>query len=256
MEHQSDVPSVETTKSGLIALGGNLGQSEELLQDAIRSLNSHPRLSVQQCSSFYSTVPIGSNAGDRYINAACVFSTTLPPQGVLEACQAVENQLGRTREIHWGPRTVDLDLITYAGQIISTAVLKVPHPACWYRRFVLDPVCEIATEVVHPQFQLTFGELRNRILQRPLSISYATLEKTRQERIQERIRAHFSSGQVQVLNGNISATESAVIQLLTGELPPDHLTPGSLYESTLPRPFEDAILDVLRAALDEPEVNH
>jgi 2-amino-4-hydroxy-6-hydroxymethyldihydropteridine diphosphokinase len=154
----------------LIALGGNVGPVDETIAAAIRLLDARGDTRVVSASSIHRSIPVGDRAGGEFRNAAAEIETQLPPLELLDALQAVESQFGRTREIHWGPRTLDLDLILYGPEIIRLPRLQVPHPACWYRRFVLDPLVEIAPDVVHPDKQRTFAQLRERLLVRPLPV--------------------------------------------------------------------------------------
>jgi 2-amino-4-hydroxy-6-hydroxymethyldihydropteridine diphosphokinase len=107
------------------------------------------------------------------LNAAAELETSLAPLKLLDKLQAVEGDLGRTRSRHWGPRTLDLDLVFWESQIINLPRLVVPHPAAWYRRFVLDPLAEVAPRLVHPVKLVDICTLRERLLARPLRVSFA-----------------------------------------------------------------------------------
>ena len=156
-----------------IALGGNLGEVAATFDLALNQLECAPGVQVALCSRVHSTAPVGNAAGPTFMNAAARLVTGLPPLAVLDLLQAVEANCGRTRDTHWGPRTLDLDVLFYGREILESARLVVPHPACWYRRFVLDPLVEIAADVRHPVKQLTVGELHARLLERPLHVSLA-----------------------------------------------------------------------------------
>ena len=91
----------------------------------------------------------------------------------------------------WGPRTLDLDLILYGDQVIDTPELHVPHPACWYRRFVLDPLVEIAADTIHPVKQASFGELRSRLLPRPLTVAFTGGTPEQRAELARRLRDEF-----------------------------------------------------------------
>lgn len=154
-----------------IASGGNLGNVVESFQAACRFLAEHHDLQLVHCSGIYRTAPVGSAAGSAYLNAASCWETTLSPLELLELLQRAERAAGRTREVHWGPRTLDLDLVQFGEIRVRDSRLVVPHPAAWYRRFVLDPVCEFGHDVLHPLHRKTWGELRRRLLDRPLPVS-------------------------------------------------------------------------------------
>jgi 2-amino-4-hydroxy-6-hydroxymethyldihydropteridine diphosphokinase len=154
-----------------VALGGNVGDVEAAIERALALLHAPPTLSVESRSRAYRTVPVGSNAGPSdFLNAAARLETTLSPRELLERLLAVERELGRTREVHWGPRTIDVDLIYYDGAVIDEDGLRIPHPRAWQRRFVLDPLCEIAAEFVDPERQLSVAALRDRLMVRPLPV--------------------------------------------------------------------------------------
>jgi 2-amino-4-hydroxy-6-hydroxymethyldihydropteridine diphosphokinase len=157
----------------LVSLGGNLGDVRATFRDAIESLRRHPHIQAVHASRTFSTPPVGDDAGDPFLNAAAELTTSLEPLPLLELLQATEQQLGRVRTLHWGPRTLDLDLLTFDDLNIYHPRLKLPHPGCWYRRFVLDPLVEIAADVVHPEKEATFFRLRERLLVRPLQVSIA-----------------------------------------------------------------------------------
>lgn len=156
-----------------IALGGNLGNVEETFDRAIRRLDESDAVRVVGRSEIFRSAPVGEHAGEEFRNAAAILETELPPLELLDQLQAVETECGRTRQLHWGPRTLDLDLILHGAETIDHPRLTVPHPAAWYRRFVLDPLVQIAADVVHPVKQVTIGELRQRLLVRPLPIAVA-----------------------------------------------------------------------------------
>jgi 2-amino-4-hydroxy-6-hydroxymethyldihydropteridine diphosphokinase len=156
-----------------ISLGGNSGTVAETFGRAIDRLGKNAGCSVVALSRFHQTAPVGDQAGDRFLNAAAELQTSLDPMELLDLLQLIERELGRVRTVHWGPRTLDLDLLYYGSQIIDSTRLIVPHPAAWYRRFVLDPLVEIAPDLEHPVKQATMRVLRERLLARPLPVGLA-----------------------------------------------------------------------------------
>jgi 2-amino-4-hydroxy-6-hydroxymethyldihydropteridine diphosphokinase len=150
----------------LIAFGGNQGDVFETYRKVLAHMEAHPQIEVIRNSHLYSTAPVGSHAGGMFLNGAIRLETPLSAQQLLAAMLEIEQLLGRKRVLHWGPRIVDLDVIVYGNEIIATDELTIPHPACWYRRFVLDPVVQIAGEMLHPVRQATFQQLLER-LQKP-----------------------------------------------------------------------------------------
>ncbi|WP_068621772.1 2-amino-4-hydroxy-6-hydroxymethyldihydropteridine diphosphokinase [Paenibacillus tuaregi] len=146
-----------------IALGANLGDREATLLEAIHRLNRHPEITILRCSSLYETDPVGYVDQPNFINMALALQTTLEPERLLTVMLQIELDLGRERHIHWGPRTVDLDLLWMEGRTLDTPRLTLPHPRMHERAFVLVPLAEIvpATETTglypYVQHALTSG---------------------------------------------------------------------------------------------------
>ena len=113
----------------LIALGSNLGDRQQQLQNAVEQLHSHAQIDVLAVSRFHQTDPAGGPGDqDPFLNAAALVQTSLTPDQLLFAAQNVENQLGRTRQVHWGPRKIDIDLLIFDDVVGSTDQLSLPHP--------------------------------------------------------------------------------------------------------------------------------
>jgi 7,8-dihydro-6-hydroxymethylpterin-pyrophosphokinase len=119
---------------------------------------------------------MGPNAGQRFINAAACVETALPPYELLSLLQQIEVESGRTRTVRWGPRTLDLDLLCYGQQEMASDTLVIPHPGIWYRRFVLEPLSEIAAEWQHASLGMSVRDLRKRLECRPLKIEVEAAE--------------------------------------------------------------------------------
>jgi 2-amino-4-hydroxy-6-hydroxymethyldihydropteridine diphosphokinase len=158
-----------------IALGGNQGPVHETFSLALERLDQHPDISVIKTSHWIETAPVGDQTTDPFLNGAAHLSISLSPESLLLELQQLEADMGRVREIRWGARPLDLDLLLYDQLIIRSQNLVVPHPACWYRRFVLDPLSEIAADVIHPEKQITIQELRQRLLIKPFQFVLAGL---------------------------------------------------------------------------------
>lgn len=133
-----------------IALGSNLSNPEQQLEHALKALKEMPQSRLLKQSSLYQNPAIGPGQQSDYLNAVAKLETELDPLVLLQALQAIENQQGRTREFRWGARTLDLDIIMYEQQIISTEALTLPHPRAIERNFVMFPLYEIAPDLVWP----------------------------------------------------------------------------------------------------------
>jgi 2-amino-4-hydroxy-6-hydroxymethyldihydropteridine diphosphokinase len=157
----------------LIALGGNVGHVVETMDAALDALSSLRTVSVARVSRVYETAPVGTGSADGFLNAAAALETSLSPDSLLSELQQIEQSLGRAAGRRWTSRPIDLDLLLMEDRIIDTRRLTLPHPHLWYRRFVLDPLVEIAPEEVHPVMQVTMRRLHDNLLQRPLQIAIA-----------------------------------------------------------------------------------
>lgn len=131
-----------------IGLGSNLDTPIEQLQQAIIQLQEHPAISDVKVSNFYSSKPVGPQDQPDYVNAVALISTTLAPIPLLDALQHIELSQHRVRERHWGPRTLDLDLLRYNNDKIDMDRLTVPHPFMLERGFVIKPLADLAPDLL------------------------------------------------------------------------------------------------------------
>jgi len=132
-----------TERVAFIGLGSNLESPESQVKRAIQALDSLPGSSVQAVSSLYRSAPMGPQDQSDYVNAVVQLTTGLSPEDLLDQLQRVEQGHGRTRGQRWGPRTLDLDILLYADDVIATDRLQIPHPGLALRNFVLYPLAEI-----------------------------------------------------------------------------------------------------------------
>ncbi|MFJ7237579.1 2-amino-4-hydroxy-6-hydroxymethyldihydropteridine diphosphokinase [Streptomyces olivaceus] len=150
------VDAADTTlsnpKRAVIALGANLGNRLETLQGAIDALEDTPGVRVKGVSPVYETEPWGVAPGSQptYFNAVVVVKTTLPPSSLLERAHAVEEAFHRVRDEHWGPRTLDVDIVAYAEVVSDDPLLTLPHPRAHERAFVLAPWLDVDPEALLP----------------------------------------------------------------------------------------------------------
>jgi 2-amino-4-hydroxy-6-hydroxymethyldihydropteridine diphosphokinase len=146
-----------------IGIGSNLGDALQNCKDAIFSLSRISGIKVAGVSSFYKSEPVGIETQDWFINAVVEIKTTFSAHKLLQELQSIENFMGRTRDIKGGPRIIDLDLLFYGQAVISEADLTIPHPEIHKRRFVLEPLNEIASFFIHPAFGVSVRGLKDRL---------------------------------------------------------------------------------------------
>lgn len=164
-----------------IALGSNIGHPLSQLRAALASLAGLPDTRLESVSSGWRSTAIGPGEQPDYLNAVALIVTGLAPTALLQALQQIETEQGRERAEHWGPRTLDLDILLYGDQAISTEQLTIPHPRMTERNFVLYPLLEIS----NTKLQLPDGTTIASLLQQcPTS----GLEKTQQPLLE----GHFS----------------------------------------------------------------
>ena len=154
--------------NAFIGLGGNVGDTRQILTDAVVCLAQIPSIQILARSCFYISSPVDAPGGD-YINNVVSISTSLDPFSLLHACQAVENHFGRERPYDKAPRTLDIDLLTYDDFTSNDPELIIPHPRITERMFVLLPLLELA-----PEFELPhLGKLKDMIPE----LSWQKIEK-------------------------------------------------------------------------------
>ncbi len=135
-----------------LGMGSNLGDRAAHLDFGVEAVGRLPGTRVVAVSSVIETAPVGPIEQGAYLNGALAIETELPPRELLEALQSLERARGRDRrvEARWGPRTLDLDILVYAGLVLDEPGLTIPHPRAHLRRFVLGPLAELAPELVLP----------------------------------------------------------------------------------------------------------
>ncbi|HLO86771.1 MAG TPA: 2-amino-4-hydroxy-6-hydroxymethyldihydropteridine diphosphokinase [Nostocaceae cyanobacterium] len=141
-----------------IALGSNLGDSQATLAASLNTLAQTPGILLEAQSSWYKTKAVGPPQPD-YLNACAILQVKMLPQTLLATLLAIEQKFGRTRQEHWGPRTLDLDLLLYDDLILNQPNLQIPHPRMRGRAFVLVPLAEIAPLWVEPVTQRLIQDL-------------------------------------------------------------------------------------------------
>lgn len=151
-----------------IGLGSNLGDREQAIRSALEAIAELPETELVRVSSLYDTEPVGEVDQPNFLNAAVMVDTELDARTLLWNLMLVEKRLGRVRTQHWGPRTIDLDLLLYGDEIIEDEDLRVPHPEITRRSFVLVPLVELEPRLVHPGTGEPLVSHLNRLGARPL----------------------------------------------------------------------------------------
>lgn len=148
-----------------LSLGSNTGDRLSNIQQAVNFLSNDNSIEVAACSSFYETEPWGKKNQPWFVNAVIAIRTELKPVELLKICQNIEAMLGRNREneIHWGTRSIDIDILFYDNLIFSNEILTIPHPYVHMRAFVLVPMLEIKSSFVHPVLGKTIEQLHNEL---------------------------------------------------------------------------------------------
>ena len=143
-----------------IALGANLGDRRANIERAIALLAATPGVRVTKTSSLLENPAVGGPADSpAFLNGVLEVQTSLPPRALLERLLAIETELGRRRRQKWDPRIIDLDVLLYGDAIVDEPDLRIPHPLMHARRFVLDPLREIAPNAIHPVLKKRVAEL-------------------------------------------------------------------------------------------------
>jgi 2-amino-4-hydroxy-6-hydroxymethyldihydropteridine diphosphokinase len=145
----------------VVALGANIGNPEEQMDIAIALLKESTE--VIAVSTYFQTKPVGGPEQPDYLNAVCILESELPALELLSLLHGIEKSLGRERIEHWGPRTIDLDLIQYGSLLSSADELTLPHPRAHERRFVLEPWAQIEPDAI----LLTHGRISDLLEQLP-----------------------------------------------------------------------------------------
>lgn len=240
-----------------LGLGGNVGDVVATMDAALDRLDARRGISVQGVSRVFETAPVGVDAGGRFLNAAVEIQTQITHEELLDHLKAVERESGRTAGVRWTERVIDLDLLLFDAEIIDRPRLIVPHPHLWYRRFVLDPLVEIARDVIHPRLDESLGQLHSRLTARPLPL--ALFGGSPQDRQTAAAVLHAYKPLVQVHTvatdcpAEFSASPQRGVQL--GFLHAEHPDSGCrrcVDLLSLPGSLSDATASVMAAALDEP----
>jgi 2-amino-4-hydroxy-6-hydroxymethyldihydropteridine diphosphokinase len=245
-----------------LGLGGNVGDVVMAMDAALDRLDAHDDICVNVNSRVYETAPVGTTAGGRYLNAAAILETSLDPARLLDVLKETERAVGRTPSDRWTERVIDLDLLLFDRSLIDRPGLTVPHPHLWYRRFALDPLVEIAPEVIHPRFDETLSELRNRLLNRPLELVLAGGDAAGREealrvldQCQPAVRVRNVAAATDDRDAVVAANRNGPWLEFVSSAPTDDAYRRFVDLSALPGTMSDTVGSVMQAALDEPRVH-
>ncbi|UCC32564.1 MAG: 2-amino-4-hydroxy-6-hydroxymethyldihydropteridine diphosphokinase [Phycisphaerales bacterium] len=160
------MPNEADTATAYLGLGSNLGDRLAALRAAVFAMDSHPQIRVDfetGTASLYETAPVGgpSDQGP-FFNSAVRVTTTLTPMELLRTVLSIEESSGRVRRQRWEARVIDIDLLLYEDLATDDRAPSVPHPRLHKRRFVLEPLAEIACDIIHPVLKLTIADLARR----------------------------------------------------------------------------------------------
>ena len=165
--------AVEITRgwhTAYIAFGSNMGDKKKYLDNAIQGLRDMKEIVVEKVSEYLVTEPYGDVEQDEFLNGALRVRTLLSPEELLDRLHVLEQAAYRKRNIHWGPRTLDLDILFYDNEIIDTVELHVPHIDMENRDFVLKPMVEISPYLRHPVLNLTMEQLLKKLEGKTLAV--------------------------------------------------------------------------------------
>ncbi|MBF8984635.1 2-amino-4-hydroxy-6-hydroxymethyldihydropteridine diphosphokinase [Lutibacter sp. B2] len=131
-----------------LGIGGNIGDKHANIKETLSLLQENPKIEIVNTSSYYETAPVGYEDQDWFLNIVVEIETSLEPYSLLEYCNHIEQELKRERLIHWGPRTIDVDILLYENFSSDNEKLIVPHPRMCERGFVIIPLYEIAPDLI------------------------------------------------------------------------------------------------------------
>ena len=150
-DERASAPAAPLSHRVIVAMGGNLGDPATAMRSAVVSMDGIPGNQIMGISPLYRTTPWGMEEGTpSFLNAVVELTTTMEPMELLKALQMIESAHGRSREVHWGSRPLDLDIIDFDGMVSSDPALTLPHPRAWQRAFVLAPLADLLPNMVLP----------------------------------------------------------------------------------------------------------
>ena len=146
-----------------IALGSNLGDRKNYIDEALKRLSETEHVKLDRVSDIIETVALSSTEQPKFLNAVAELKTILSAVDLHKTLSNIEGELGRVRRGHWWPRTIDLDLLLFGKEVLESPDLTVPHPQMHLRSFVLKGLCQLNGELLHPVMKVSFNELSMRL---------------------------------------------------------------------------------------------
>lgn len=153
-------------RKAYLGIGSNMGDKRKFMDDAVRKLKADQKIRRVRTTEWIVTKPYGGVEQDEFLNGAVELETLYTPSELLHLLQSIEKKAGRERKIHWGPRTLDLDILFYEDFISDAKELTVPHPDMQNREFVLRPLNELCPYYMHPVFHKSVGQMLEELEQR------------------------------------------------------------------------------------------
>ncbi len=153
-------------KTAFLSIGSNIGDKKGYLDLAVKEIEYSEFCKIEKISDFIITEPVGDVKQDDFLNGCIKIKTLYEPYELLKFINGIEEKAGRKRLVHWGPRTLDIDIIFYEDIVMYEENLKIPHPEMENRIFVLEPLCMIEPFYIHPGYMVSVKKLLHRLLQR------------------------------------------------------------------------------------------
>jgi 2-amino-4-hydroxy-6-hydroxymethyldihydropteridine diphosphokinase len=146
-----------------IGIGSNLGDRQVNCLRAVERMDRMAGCRITGCSDWFLTKPVGVEGQEWYVNGVASLTTDISPQDLLKRLLRIEADMGRVRRERWGPRNIDLDILLFGQEIIHEPDLKIPHPRMHLRRFVLEPMTQLAPDLIHPGLGLSIKVLLKKL---------------------------------------------------------------------------------------------
>jgi 2-amino-4-hydroxy-6-hydroxymethyldihydropteridine diphosphokinase len=146
-----------------IGIGANMREPDVQCREALHRIGAVPEIRLLRNASLYRTEPVGPKEQPWFVNTVAEIRTGLTPRALFHLLKGIERDMGRMEGPRWGPRIIDLDLLLYGQEVVAEEGLIVPHPEMHQRRFVLEPLCELASYAIHPGFGISARGLLDRL---------------------------------------------------------------------------------------------